>query len=333
MRCTERRSRARGASRSSRPAHRRSRRPRTCSRPTPAAIRSSPARCAVAAGRSLGRGAADAAAGYPSRALEERLEETRAEVLVELGLAKRLIDGPAAAEHLAEGLALLDEPARRAEVALELGGVLFYLARLPDAIAVYQRALEEASRETHPELRERLEAELIASAWWTPDTFPLAQERLAALDLDALHGGFGSDSPLLADTASSGPPRSDRARRSQQAAGSPQANSSERRPRPRTRPSRSSAPEYSTKHSAPTTPRSTRRSAATSSGRLSRLPRPGEAVWRPRRALADIGLARDRRAARDGAALRGAFLTHTLLDRGGVGAAAATPGWSCPRCR
>lgn len=85
-------------------------------------------------------------------------------------------------------------------MALELGGVLFYLARLPDAIAVYQRALEEASRETHPELSERLEAELIASAWWTPETFPLAQERLAALDLDALHGGFGSDS-LLADTA------------------------------------------------------------------------------------------------------------------------------------
>ena len=56
----------------------------------------------------------------------------------------------------------------------------------------------ETSRTELPDLHERLEAELIASAWWTPETFPLAQERLAALDLDALHGGFGSDL-LLAD--------------------------------------------------------------------------------------------------------------------------------------
>jgi DNA-binding CsgD family transcriptional regulator len=151
----------------------------------------------AAAHRSLAQGAADAAAGYLARALEESLGvPERAEVLVELGLAKRLIDGPAAVEHLTEGLALLDDPERRAEVSLELGGVLFYLARLPEAIAVYQQALAETSRADFPDLSERLEAELIASAWWTPETFPLAQEHLGALDLEALHGGFGSDSLL-----------------------------------------------------------------------------------------------------------------------------------------
>jgi DNA-binding CsgD family transcriptional regulator len=155
----------------------------------------------AAARRSLSQGAADAAAGYLARALDEGLDRpARAEVLVELGLAKRLIDGPVAVEHLTEGLALLDDPGRRADAALELGSVLFYLARIPEALAVYQRALEETSRAEHPDLSERLEAELIASAWWTPDTFPLARERLGALDLDALHGGFGSDS-LLADAA------------------------------------------------------------------------------------------------------------------------------------
>jgi DNA-binding NarL/FixJ family response regulator len=154
-----------------------------------------------AARRALGQGAADAAAGYLARALEEGADgAVRAEVLVELGLAKRLIDGPAAVDHLTEGLALLHDPGRRAEVSLELGSVLFYLARLPEAIDVYRRAIDETSRADHPDLSERLEAELIASAWWTPDTFPLARERLAALDLDALHGGFGSDS-LLADAA------------------------------------------------------------------------------------------------------------------------------------
>ena len=154
-----------------------------------------------AAQRSLGQGAADAAAGYLGRALREALDgPARAEVLVELGLAKRLTDGPAAAEHLAEGYELLTDPERRAAVALELGSALFYLNRIPDAIAVYERALVEIDAHELPDLHERLEAELIASAWWTPETLPLAQERLAALELDALHGGFGSDL-LLADVA------------------------------------------------------------------------------------------------------------------------------------
>jgi DNA-binding CsgD family transcriptional regulator len=154
-----------------------------------------------AARRSLGQGAADAAAGYLARALVEAADEsTRAEVLVELGLAKRLIDGPAAAGHLADGLELITDPARRGAVSVELGGALFYMNRISEAIGVFEAALAGIGPDEQPDLHERLEAELIASAWWTEETLPLARERLDALDLDALHGGFGSDL-LLADVA------------------------------------------------------------------------------------------------------------------------------------
>jgi hypothetical protein len=58
--------------------------------------------------RSLAEGAAEAAVGYLTRALEEQIDpEARAEVLVELGCAERRTNGPAAADHLRAGLDLL----------------------------------------------------------------------------------------------------------------------------------------------------------------------------------------------------------------------------------
>src|SRR5262249_26796377 len=92
------------------------------------------------------------------------------------------------------------DPGRRAEVSLELGSVLFYLARLPETIDVYRQAIDETSREERPDLSERLEAALIASAWWTPDTFPPARERLPRRAPRGRPGGFGSV-PLLAAAA------------------------------------------------------------------------------------------------------------------------------------
>ena len=65
-------------------------------------------------------------------------------------------------------------------------------------MALLERELARDDTAGHPDLRERLEAEFIASTWWVPETFPLAAARLEELDLDNLHGGFGSDL-LLAD--------------------------------------------------------------------------------------------------------------------------------------
>jgi DNA-binding CsgD family transcriptional regulator len=147
-----------------------------------------------AAERSLAQGAADAAVEYLTRALEEQLDPAaRAEVLVELGLAERRTNGPAAADHLRAGLELLADPTRRGEVALELGRALWFTDRIADAFAVFERALGEVDRERDPDLYELLLAELISSAWSNPQTFPIAKAAIGELDLDALHGGLGSE--------------------------------------------------------------------------------------------------------------------------------------------
>src|SRR5262245_39679185 len=147
-----------------------------------------------AAERSLAQGAADAAVGYLARALDEQIHPAvRAEVLVELGLAERRTNGPAAAEHLRAGLQLLEDPARRGEVALELGRALWLTDRRAHALAVIEQALDEVDRERVPDLYELLLAELISSAWWNPQTYPIAEATIGELDLDALHGGRGSE--------------------------------------------------------------------------------------------------------------------------------------------
>jgi DNA-binding CsgD family transcriptional regulator len=155
----------------------------------------------AAARRALAEGAADVAVGYLGRALDERTDaSTRAELLVELGLAERLTNGPAAAQHLEQALALAEEPAARGEIALELGRALWFTGRTVEALDVFQSALEQLDREGELDLAERLEAELVSAAWWEPQTHDVAAERLEALDVDALHGGPGSEL-LLANAA------------------------------------------------------------------------------------------------------------------------------------
>jgi DNA-binding CsgD family transcriptional regulator len=117
----------------------------------------------------------------------------RAAVLVELGLAERRTNGPAAADHLRAGLELLADPARRGAVALELGRALWFTDRSADALAVFQRALDEVDRKRDPDLYELLVADLISSAWSDAQTFPIAEATIGELDLDALHGGLGSE--------------------------------------------------------------------------------------------------------------------------------------------
>jgi DNA-binding CsgD family transcriptional regulator len=147
-----------------------------------------------AAERALAQGAAEAAVGYLARALQEQMDPAaRAEVLVELGLAERRTNGPAAADHLRAGLELLTDRARRGAVALELGRALWFTDRIGDALAVFEQALGEVDREQDPDLYELLKAELISSAWWNPQTYPIAEAAIGELDLDALHGGLGSE--------------------------------------------------------------------------------------------------------------------------------------------
>jgi DNA-binding CsgD family transcriptional regulator len=154
-----------------------------------------------AAERSLAQGAADAAVGYLTRALDEQLDPAmRAELLVELGFAERRTNVPVAADHLRAALELLPDPSRRCTVALELGRVLWFTDRIADALAVFEQALDEMDRNRDPDLYELLQAELISSAWWDAQTCPIAEARASEVDLDALHGGLGSET-LLATMA------------------------------------------------------------------------------------------------------------------------------------
>jgi DNA-binding CsgD family transcriptional regulator len=144
--------------------------------------------------RSLSQGAAEAAVGYLSRALDEQIDPAaRAEVLVELGFAERRTNGPAAADHLRAGLALLADRSRRCAVALELGRALWFTDQIGEALAVFEQALDEVDRKRDPDLHELLLAELISSAWWDAQTYPIAEATIGELDLDALHGGLGSE--------------------------------------------------------------------------------------------------------------------------------------------
>jgi tetratricopeptide (TPR) repeat protein len=125
--------------------------------------------------------------------VRQLFEPLLAVVSPELGLAERRTNGPAAADHLRAGLELLADPARRGEVALELGRALWFTDRISDALAVFERALGEVDRERDPDLYELLLAELISSAWWNTRTYPIAEAAIGELDLDALHGGLGSE--------------------------------------------------------------------------------------------------------------------------------------------
>jgi DNA-binding CsgD family transcriptional regulator len=148
----------------------------------------------LAAERSLAQGAPETAVGYLTRALEEQSDPAaQAEVLVELGFAERRTNGPAAADHLRAGLELLTDRSRRSVVAIELGRALWFTDRIADALAVFQQALAEMDRNRDPDLYELLVAELISSAWFDPQTIPIAEAAIGQLDLDALHGGLGSE--------------------------------------------------------------------------------------------------------------------------------------------
>jgi class 3 adenylate cyclase/DNA-binding CsgD family transcriptional regulator len=142
----------------------------------------------IAADRALVRGAPEVAVRYLRRAFAEPpTAETRTDTLRELGLAEQRVDVSVAAEHLQEALGAVDEPLRRARLALELGRSLFRLNRGPEAVRVFKDAIK--GLEGHePELRQVLEAELINSSGFDPDVMAVSRERLARVDENEIVG-------------------------------------------------------------------------------------------------------------------------------------------------
>ena len=95
------------------------------------------ARLREAAALALGRGDATTATGLLERALNEPpAEAERGELLAELAEAEATAGLPAGAEHLAEALELLDDPARRVSVCTALARTLHRAGRLEEATRV-----------------------------------------------------------------------------------------------------------------------------------------------------------------------------------------------------
>jgi DNA-binding CsgD family transcriptional regulator len=124
-------------------------------------------RLRTAAARALGRGGAWSAAAYLRRALAEIADVSlRSELLAELGRAEKVVDDPAAAEHLRESLRLASDPALRAAVAPDLAELLLLAGRWDAGTAVVRSALvemtdhEKRPGEPAPAAATRLQA------WW-----------------------------------------------------------------------------------------------------------------------------------------------------------------------
>jgi DNA-binding CsgD family transcriptional regulator len=123
------------------------------------------------------RGASESAVAYLRRALAEPPPEAeRAELLAELGSVEADVDGEAAIEHLRSARELLEEPSRRAQIALVLGRQLFFL-HSEEADGVYIGALDELHG-ADPELEHLLEAGLIHACLFVPSRHEQARPRL-----------------------------------------------------------------------------------------------------------------------------------------------------------
>ena len=118
-------------------------------------------RAAVDAGS---RGAPDIAATYLERALAEPpAASERGELLHELGLSQAVVRGPEGLARLRQSMEVADDSKRRAEIALELGRLLFMQSFFPESAEVLERTLEELDGD-HAELGRQIEAQLFIVA-------------------------------------------------------------------------------------------------------------------------------------------------------------------------
>lgn len=144
------------------------------------------------------QGAADSAVAYLARALAEPPPpERRPDVLLELGLAEALTNGPAAAEHLREAYDTLTDPQARATAAQLLARALLLTGFPEEGAGMARRATAELPAELN-DVRRALEAfELLAILFGAGD--PKELHRLERHR--ALPGDTGVGSKMLAAIA------------------------------------------------------------------------------------------------------------------------------------
>jgi DNA-binding SARP family transcriptional activator len=117
----------------------------------------------AAAQEAAGRGVSDAAATYLGRALDEPpAPERRPEVLLALGRAETLGNGPVAVEHLRQAYEALTDPGRKAAAALLLARILVFAGGHGQATEFARRAAAELPAELSDERQGLLALERIS---------------------------------------------------------------------------------------------------------------------------------------------------------------------------
>jgi DNA-binding CsgD family transcriptional regulator len=145
-------------------------------------------------------GAVEKAVAYLRRALREPLTTGgRIDVLLKLAHAEQDVDVSAAARHMHEGLALLSDNERRAQVGLQLVGTLLHAAQPAEALRAFQQAITALALCRH-ELRSRLQADLVGLTMLRPQLHAIAERQLKAIE-DAPAEDAGGEGPLLAIAA------------------------------------------------------------------------------------------------------------------------------------
>jgi DNA-binding CsgD family transcriptional regulator len=168
-------------------------------RASPAASLEAVAVLREAARRATARGASETAVAYLRRALAEPpATAARGGILLELGSAEALVSGEEAVEHLRAAYELIDDPTRRAKVALALGEQLSWLTPA-DSARVLARALEDVAG-ADPELERIIEARLIDS-FSDPVLYQAAVRRLERFRDAPPRGGTLGEKMLLAELA------------------------------------------------------------------------------------------------------------------------------------
>jgi DNA-binding CsgD family transcriptional regulator len=132
-----------------------------------------------AAARASVRGAPESAAVLLRRALAEPPPDrgVEAEVRAELGLALAVHVQPGAVAMLEDAVRLAVTPAQRARIALAGARTVGLVGLSEEAVRLCRRGLEPASG-VAPEVRTRLEVELVVGAWTQAATVGEARERL-----------------------------------------------------------------------------------------------------------------------------------------------------------
>jgi DNA-binding NarL/FixJ family response regulator len=146
-----------------------------------------------AAAAAMGKGAADSAAAYLRRALQEPpAPERRTPVLLTLGEAEALTHGPTGAERLHAAYDAVDDPVVRAQVGGGLARLLMFTGTAEESSAIARDAAAGLPQ-GHEDLRRWLEANELVNVFWGDDT-PRMRERLARYRRAPGDDGLGSNS-------------------------------------------------------------------------------------------------------------------------------------------